>query len=326
MASSQSPSTPTQQPSPPNKKNTKPLYNPTIFRYKCRGAFSITSDEPHSHGFCRGIQTQLQHVRDLQTSTEQASLDDFLQDFVPHNSGGDLANQNDILDVPAMVFDFNTKEVPPPPKNNTTAPEEWHDWSSYGSTEVRLLLLKDTTTNQEKVVAVAPQCRLGLAVRDVGHSQKGGDTVATVRLGPIEVLLRNQYEVEDDDMEHRNMDTRNNANVTTLNDDNDDGKTTKPKNHDDDDGPLPRNPNRSISPMMFYNAGQKVFAQSGKIVQSMQTNARILREATREDFPQRCVASSQRIVLQVGKTVTQTADLMQSLYELWNNGDDPPDK
>lgn len=300
---------------PPNN-NTKPLYYPTIFRYKCRGGFSITSDEPHSSGICRGIQTQLQHIRDLPQSTQEQSLDHFLQDYVPPSSSdGGVSHQNEILDVPAMVFQFD--EIPKqhkPVENEHAAvdspPEvddddEWHDWAAYGSTEVRLLVLRDAKTSQEKVVAVAPNCKLGLAVRDVGHAQKGGDTLATVRVGPVEVLLRNQYEVQDDDAVVNNK----NANVSSSTATIDDKKSDDARSS-------------SISPTTIYLAGQKVYAQSCKITRAMQTNAHILREATREDFPQRCVASSQRILSHVGKTVTKTADLMQSLYEIWQDDDD----
>jgi hypothetical protein len=322
----------------------KPLYYPTIFRYKCRGGFFATSDEPYSNGVCRGIQTQLQHVRDLHKSTEDESVRIFLQDYVPPRQDtsqqGASSQHNEILSIPAMIYeDPKKKEVMK--KANAllllkNAPkeeeEEWHDWACYGTTEVRLLVLRDAKTNEEKTAAVAPDCRLGLSVRDVGNEQ-GGDTVATVRMGPVEVLLRNQYELhEEKPSKHLQQQQRKHLENTLKGIEESEPSDKKDKkrnqithsnNKGSDEESMPANPsNRSIGATTFINGGQKVFDSSKKVVAAMQTNANILYEAVREDFPQRTWGASQRVVGQFGKTIERTSSLMNQLYDIWNEDDD----
>ena len=71
--------------------------------------------------------------------------------------------------------------------------------------------------------------------------------------------------------------------------------------------------------------GQQVYDQSGKIITHMKRNAGILRNAAKDDFPNRCLSASGRIVNQFGATLNNTVTLMQDLYRYWNDDDDDDD-
>jgi hypothetical protein len=209
---------------------------------------------------------------------------------------------------------------------------------------VRLLILKKD--GNEETVAVAPVNKLGLTVRDVG-SNKGGDMICTVRLGPLEVLLRNQYEMEDEvQQQQQQQSSSKSLEGISNNGTQEDSKqepaviarrrTTKRRkailqqhdndNHDNDDnGNRSKNSSNSISALTILRGGEKVFAQSTKIVSAMKTNATILKDAVKDDFPNRCWEASGRITNQFEKTVVKTTSMMQQLYRIWSSQDDNDD-
>ena len=82
-------------------------FHPTIFKYKCRGIFFLTSDEVGSNGVCHGIQSQLQHVRDLHPSSKEESIQNLLQDFPQQQQEQqqqESSTDSAILQVPAMIY------------------------------------------------------------------------------------------------------------------------------------------------------------------------------------------------------------------------------
>ncbi|KAI2499695.1 hypothetical protein MHU86_14776 [Fragilaria crotonensis] len=76
---------------------------------------------------------------------------------------------------------------------------------------------------------------------------------------------------------------------------------------------------------LAMQGGQRVYDQSGKIITSMQRNAGILRDAVKDDFPNRCLAASGRITNQFGATLNSTVTLMQDVYRYWTDDDDDDD-
>lgn len=76
---------------------------------------------------------------------------------------------------------------------------------------------------------------------------------------------------------------------------------------------------------LAMQGGQRMYDQSGKIITSMQRNAGILRDAVKDDFPNRCLSASGRIANQFGATLTSTVTLMQDVYRYWTDDDDDDD-
>mmetsp|Transcript_21501 Transcript_21501/g.31814 ORF Transcript_21501/g.31814 Transcript_21501/m.31814 type:complete len:316 (-) Transcript_21501:31-978(-) len=287
------------------RNSRTPLYYPSIFKYKCRGAFSARIDEPGSKGLCRGIQSQLSHVRDLRQCTENDSVDMFLQatnnNYQRNDTGVDeivedvlrkraiiynnLKNEK-VLNVEkndsTLVNDENVPKIDAVVQSKFEAQENWHKWNAYGSTDVHLLVLRDSKTNDEKIVGLAPDCRFGLSLRDIGKEGVGGVNIAVGRLGPLELTTI------------RHDETRKSAEKQMSTD---------------------RNVGKIITLQDFYD-------QSGKLVHAMKVNAIILRDAFSEDFPARCWQSSQRIVSQFGKTLNQSSKLLQDLYKIWKDNNE----
>eukprot|EP00560_Eucampia_antarctica_P005340 CAMPEP_0197835036 /NCGR_PEP_ID=MMETSP1437-20131217/24512_1 /TAXON_ID=49252 ORGANISM="Eucampia antarctica, Strain CCMP1452" /NCGR_SAMPLE_ID=MMETSP1437 /ASSEMBLY_ACC=CAM_ASM_001096 /LENGTH=95 /DNA_ID=CAMNT_0043440173 /DNA_START=1 /DNA_END=284 /DNA_ORIENTATION=+ len=88
----------------------------------------------------------------------------------------------------------------------------------YGSTDISVLMLRDS--KKAEVVAVAPECKLGLTIRETGDTS-GGESLSTVRLGPVEVSIGNNYEYGDqEDDKHNKRAVQNNAFGTNNNNNN----------------------------------------------------------------------------------------------------------
>jgi hypothetical protein len=241
--------------------------------------------------------------KDEEKSSASGAVDDQVK------SSNEAEQERDQLQSAAATIAISNSPA------TTEEDDEWHDWYCYGSTEVHLLVLRDVKTNQEKTVGIAPDCRLGVSIRDVGQATSG-DTLATLRLGPVEISLGNHYEIRDenDEKEH----PRHSAHARRS--------TKKLKNEEgankNDDIVNKKSEHKESSGLTT----QKVFDKSKKIAEAMLGNAIILRDAVKEDFPQRCWESSQRVAGQFGKTVDRTAKLAQDLYRIWKNDDDDDDE
>mmetsp|Transcript_15879 Transcript_15879/g.24050 ORF Transcript_15879/g.24050 Transcript_15879/m.24050 type:complete len:329 (+) Transcript_15879:41-1027(+) len=291
----------------------EPLYHPSIFRYRCRGIFSATSDEPGSNGICWGIQSKLKHVRDLPRSTEKESVNAFLQaaNYVNNDEGA-----NDVTESTAMIYDPKPSAKTPNEtlgsvssphnslKSQSKTQDEWHDWDTYGSTDVHVLILRDAKTNEEKTAGLAPDCRLGVSRRDIGKEKVGGESITSIRIGPVEVKIVNQYE-------HHNPTKQQDASSVGGKE-----KVDTPVNLQKKEEVQEKN--KTGEGITF----EKVYDKSGKIVNAMKSNAVILRDAVSEDFPSRCWEASQRVTAQFGKTLDRTSKLASDLYNIWKEDDE----
>lgn len=320
------------------------IYQPSIFRYNCRGRFFASSDDPGSNGICHGIQSQLQHVRDLHpTVSKEECLQTFLRRYY-RNPTAPYNSIEDVLEVPAILYPIVTQPEPESRtatatptatatanNSNTDASNHddglWHDWVSYGSTNVNLLVLRNTVDGTEETLAIAPVNEFGFEIRDVGQD---GEMISAVGVGRYQVLTENQYEWESS-TGSKHIIQPTNQDGKSLPKETNQQQVFKPptlrRKDEERDSQDDKDPNRntSISAMTFIRFGQNAHAFSGKIVSSMKQNAETVRDAVREDFPKRCLQSGGRIINQFGKTAELTTGMMQKLYRIWKDGDDDDD-
>mmetsp|Transcript_11305 Transcript_11305/g.17490 ORF Transcript_11305/g.17490 Transcript_11305/m.17490 type:complete len:319 (-) Transcript_11305:140-1096(-) len=287
------------------------LYYPSIFRYKCRGAFHVSSGDTGSAGVCQGIQSRLEHVRDLQRSTRDEAASAFLS---AANYPTDLPEEGDtphaealqsLLQTQALIYDEHNKEESTNTKRHEPDPvNPWNDWSCYGSTEVHLLVLRDVSDNKETVAGVAPECALGLSIRDVGTPTSGG-VVGTIRMGPLEVNLVGDYYDEqnpstaDSRQQHHHKSNRSNSALSS----------TAPYSQ-------PATTTKADTNVEFY---EKFMKASEKLSNSMQHNAHFLKNELSDEFPSRMVDGAKRVVGQFEKTADRTLKLMKSVYHMWRD-------
>eukprot|EP00546_Thalassionema_frauenfeldii_P008525 CAMPEP_0178923720 /NCGR_PEP_ID=MMETSP0786-20121207/16908_1 /TAXON_ID=186022 /ORGANISM="Thalassionema frauenfeldii, Strain CCMP 1798" /LENGTH=379 /DNA_ID=CAMNT_0020598311 /DNA_START=12 /DNA_END=1147 /DNA_ORIENTATION=- len=331
-------------------RSREPLYYPTIYQYKCRGKLSLTDEEAP---ICRGMQSKLRHVRDLHQCccTQQEGIDLFVQATTtptPYNNVTEEEEEpveavvEDVLKTQAILFpieNYNKKDddneseqgLRPVQTQSTTttienkiAPDlqtnyyvskrqssdgnnnnnnSWHHWDVYGTSNVNLLVLRDAKTSEETLVGVAPDCRLGLSVRDMGNDKIGGFTVAVGRIGPLEVTSIRQ---EDDRTYAKKEQQKKKQGASFFPSGNfDQNKNNNNNNNNNDQG---------SSNTMVTKLQEGFFNHGGKLVKAMKNNAIILKDSFRDDFPNRCWQSSQRIVLQFEKTIHQSSKLLHDLY------------
>eukprot|EP00548_Thalassiothrix_antarctica_P014258 CAMPEP_0194169164 /NCGR_PEP_ID=MMETSP0154-20130528/3826_1 /TAXON_ID=1049557 /ORGANISM="Thalassiothrix antarctica, Strain L6-D1" /LENGTH=424 /DNA_ID=CAMNT_0038880415 /DNA_START=116 /DNA_END=1387 /DNA_ORIENTATION=- len=384
-----------------NKDNCDIFY-PTIFRYKCRGAFFATSDRPGSNGICKGIKTDFKPLYAFDKRSLKESINVF--NNIASNDGDYTDNDNNNNEVysnvisntntdemddhnqyfpPAMIYDFSKKdkmkshaerfeenarkgyhlrklaeigdshkglkefhekkvaelrkktlrkhqkllsdskeehvlEVAQENKNNNKD-EDWQDWYAYGSTDVYLLVLRDVKNqNKERTMGIAPNCNVGLTFRDVGTNTKDGVTKnnkseAGLRLGPVEIIFGSTNSDEDEvsNKTRTSFSQRKQQMIT----DHENNKKNNPEEKD-----------RLITTTNVLAGASKVLAQSQKILNAMKSNAIMLREAVREDFPRRVFYSGQRILTQFPKTIDKTGKAMYGFYQYFSpnsrNNDD----
>mmetsp|Transcript_28185 Transcript_28185/g.39651 ORF Transcript_28185/g.39651 Transcript_28185/m.39651 type:complete len:316 (-) Transcript_28185:103-1050(-) len=287
------------------------LYYPSIFRYKCRGAFHASSDDTGSAGVCQGIQSRLEHVRDLQRSTRDEAASAFLS---AANYPTDLPDEGDaphaealrsLLQTQALIYDEHKEDSTKTERQDPDPDNPWNDWSCYGSTEVHLLVLRDVSDDKETVAGVAPECALGLSIRDVGTPTSGG-VVGTIRMGPLEVNLVGDYYDEQnpstaDSRQHNKKSNRSNSPLSS----------TTPSSQ-----PATANPDINS---VFY---EKFMQASQKLSYSMQHNAHFLKNELSDEFPSRMVDGAKRVVGQFEKTADRTLKLMKSVYHMWRDDHD----
>lgn len=306
-------------------RSREPLYYPTIYQYKCRGKLSVTDEEAP---ICRGMQSKLRHVRDLHQCTQQEGIDLFVQATTTETPYNNVSEEpveavvEDVLKTQAILFQTEShkkdesKQGRPTPsamienkmatdlqknynvsKQQSSDGNSWHHWDVYGTANVNLLVLRDAKTKEETLVGVAPDCRLGLSVRDMGNDKIGGFTVAVGRIGPLEVTSIRQ----------------------------DEDRTYPKKEQKKRQGEFPSSEfdQNNNNDQMVTKLQEGFFNHSEKLVKAMKNNAIILKDSLSDDFPNRCWQSSQRIVLQFEKTIHQSSKLLHDLYNtVWKDDDE----
>jgi len=165
-------------PSNPSSSSTSTttLYQPSIFRYTCRGRLSLNSRTQHHHaGICHGIQSQLEHIDHWRTATEDEAILWFQTRSAwidpsssspssrssssssspsgtsiaggssPHGGGGSAHALGTAHVSNVLVYPSTTTSATNHHRNNNNSPivcPGKEEWSCYGTTEVDLLVLR----------------------------------------------------------------------------------------------------------------------------------------------------------------------------------------
>lgn len=289
--------------------SSAPLYHPSIFRFTCQGKFSLDS-RVQSAGVCKGIQSKLELVDHWRLTTKDEAIRVFEHKNDVHeapSAGGATFEQQENSTAAAQsleLVDVSNVLVYPRAKKEGEMPLQddggTEKWKCYGSTEVDLLVLRPKDSKEETIAAVAPYCSPGSSVRDVSSSSLGMDRTTTIRLGVLEILYQaNVAEEEEDDP----IADDNNKQVPASQSSNQEVATKS-------DG--------KGFPTRFWNS-------SNNVLMSMKINAQLVYHATQEDFPERTVKASGRVVNEFSKTLQRTTSLMKRvLFWDWDGGDRNP--
>ena len=311
----------------PGKQKTKKytdatIYHPSIYSFKCRGAYRLSSDDLNREGVCNGLRSRLELLADIEPGSRENSIKSFtyMTDYDLDESDANSLNQKtkSILVSPAIIY----KE---PGKNQgaiSSAPlleEELikrQNWSCYGSTEIDMLILKNEAEGTEHIAAVAPR-NVGLSIRKI---ETDDGNISSIGIGWVNIVVDTGIVVEEHDQSQEQR-PKNSAMPQSVT-----------KGHDatsmNDDNPLsPATPEVPPKPSASSIEGAKsfllnVYAFSFKVADQMQSNVTWLADTLQDDFPSRCATAGKKIVAEMPNTANRTASFMGKMYNRWVNGDD----
>jgi len=157
--------------------------------------------------------------------------------------------------------------------------------------------------SEPQVVAVVPECKLGVTVSNV-ETDTEGDTIASFRVGPIEVAVGDSYDIveEEDDSSRQYGDgtATNSANANADGKNGTDRRKKKEWNVDEIEA--------------------KLLSTMDKTANSMKKNAEMLSDAMSEDFPSRILKGGERVVGNFENTFDRMTKFATDLYG-WASGD-----
>ena len=157
--------------------------------------------------------------------------------------------------------------------------------------------------SEPQVVAVVPECKLGVTVSSV-ETDTEGDTIASFRVGPVEVAVGDSYDiVEEDGDSSRHYGDGTATNIDSANGQGDasgDRRKKKEWNMDEIEA--------------------KLLSTMDKTAASMKKNAEMLSDAVSDDFPSRVLKGGERVVGNFDKTLDRMGKLASDLYG-WASGD-----
>ena len=151
--------------------------------------------------------------------------------------------------------------------------------------------------SEPQVVAVVPECKLGVTVSNV-ETDTEGDTIASFRVGPVEVAVGDSYDIVEEDGDS----SRQYGDGTATGQDDNSGDRRKKKEWNMDE------------------IEAKLLSTMDKTAASMKKNAEMLSDAVSDDFPSRILKGGERVVGNFDKTLDRMAKLASDLYG-WASGD-----
>ena len=157
--------------------------------------------------------------------------------------------------------------------------------------------------SEPQVVAVVPECKLGVTVSNV-ETDTEGDTIASFRVGPVEVAVGDSYDIVEEDGDS----SRQYGDGTATNNDSASG-------HGDNSGDRRRKKEWNMDEIEA-----KLLSTMDKTAASMKKNAEMLSDAVSDDFPSRILKGGERVVGNFDKTLDRMAKLASDLYG-WASGD-----
>ena len=300
------------------------IYHPSIYSFKCRGAYRLSSQDLNREGVCHGLRSRLELLADIEPGSRDNAIKSFtyMTDYDLDESDANSLNQKtkSILVSPAIIY----KE---PGKNEgaiSSAPlleEELikhQEWSCYGSTEVDVLILKNEAQGTEHIAAVAPR-NVGLSIRKI---ETDDGNISSIGIGWVNIVVDTGIVVEEHDPQS-SQEQRPNAHSTP-------GKAQDAMSANDDNPLSPATPEVPPKPSASSLEGAKsfllnVYAFSFKVADQMQTNVTWLSDTLQDDFSSRCVTSGKKIVAEMPQTVNRTASFMGKMYDRWVTGEGDDD-
>jgi len=277
------------------------LFQPSIYRYTCRGAYFASSEKIGSEGTCRGLRSRLELLSDMDLATREAAIKNFtyMTDFEMDDADASDLNQQtkSILVSPALVYRDTNSDG----KKKESLPEEEiikrQQWSCYGSTEVEYLILRHPKTGEEKIAAIAPR-NVGVSIRKI-ESDEG--SITSMAIGWLNIVVDSGPPMDSEQSDTDEQDARLPV-----------------------DEVAPRPPADSIAAAKATVG--KVYTFGGKLLDQMSSNAIWLYGNMQDDFPSRTYAAGAKIVDQFPKTIDRTTRFMgKMLGSLWDNDDDRDD-
>lgn len=276
------------------------LYHPSIFRYSCRGKLSLDSRTPTA-GTCKGFQSTLEHIDHWRLTTREEAIRVFQQKSGDNEerftNGNAVQQENATAAAHSLRMISNVLVYPSKESGDKRSKEEKsrEDWSCYGSTEVDLLVLRPQHSKQESIAAVAPYSAPGVTIRDVAApSLDGSDRTSTIRLGIVEIVY--QSSITDSYDQEEEQEVQYEA-----------GKDPPPKSSKRKQESTP--------------VSTRIWQSGTNVLKHIRINSKLMYEATQENFPQRSLKASERIVEEFGKTFDRTTSLIKRVV-FWGWGDE----
>jgi hypothetical protein len=300
------------------------VYHPSIYSFKCRGVYRLSSEDLIREGVCNGLRTRLELLADIEPGTRESAIKNFtyMTDYDMDESDASSLNQKtkSILVSPAIIYKEQGTEAA---KQSTPLLEEElikrQKWSCYGSTEVDMLILKNEKDGTEHIAAVAPR-NVGLSIRKI---ETDDGNISSIGIGWVNIVVDTGPLMEDPDEQHGRNSAAPTASPESLKNAQQKGST---KGDDTNDNLLsPATPEVPPKPSPASIQGAKshllnVYEFSLKVGEQMKHNVTWLSGTLQDDFPARCWSAGNKIVAEMPRTATRTASYIGKMYDRWLNG------
>lgn len=173
-------------------KEGEPLYNPSVFRYKCIGYLNLNSEDKGSPGICRGYESSLERVANMVPDTRDGALKKFLDASADLGTYVDSDESSDqkvkeiytartliYKDDAAKKWDEQSSRIKKH-KPSILAEDELinkTEWSCWGSTSIHYLVLdpiqpKRSKSQAKKITAAEVEKKADEDVEDMLTSLK----------------------------------------------------------------------------------------------------------------------------------------------------------
>jgi hypothetical protein len=311
---------------------TATVYHPSIYSFKCRGIYNLSSEPPNHNGpqgnhnyregYCRGLRTKLELLADMEPGSRETAIKGFtyMTDYDLDESDANSLNQKakSILVSPAIIFQEQNNQDVSKQQSAPLLEEELikrQNWSCYGSTEVDMLVLKDEKDGTEHIAAVAPR-NIGLSIRRI---ETDDGNISSIGIGFVNIVVDTGPIVDEQEQ------TGGRQPTTPV------GQQSIHKEQQQQPATLKGEPSQPVSPPIpprlspVSLEGVKsylltVYEFSFKLGEQMKQNVNWLSGTLQDEFPSRCLSAGHKIVDEIPKTTHRTATFMGKMYDRWVNG------
>lgn len=306
---------------PPKKTRKRwaqtPIYQPSIYSYTCRGAFSAKSEDRGSEGTCRGLRSRLELLSDMDVNTREEAIKSFtyMTDYELEEDDANSLNQKtkSILVSPALIYKDDAAK-----STKSELPEEElikrQEWSCYGSTEVEVLVLKNEASGAEHVAAISPR-NVGVSVRKI-EADEGSITSIGVGWLNIVVDAGPSFVQEEEDTQQQEPQRDKQQQQSSPQQ----PQTSLPEQ-------VPQRPTGSPGTMSRGRESLTRFLDfSARVGTQMRQNVYWLYTNMQDDFLSRSYSAGQKITANLPKTLDRTVSYVNKVIEKWQGDDDDDGK